>query len=315
MDLFFERTPLVEPISLDEAFLDVTATEHLFGGAVQIARDLKADVRSKLGLVISVGVATNKLCAKIGSDLRKPDGLVIVPAGTEAAFLAPLELQRLWGVGPKTREVLEGWGMRTIGDLARADVAVLEKRLGEHGRSIWERANGIDEGTVEPSMAPKSVGHEHTFDRDTLDVTTIESTLLRLSDGVGKRLRAQELRGKTVTLKLRVAPFETRTRQRTLPSATDDDLTIYKTGRQLLRDALADDRSAGRTSPVRLIGISLSGLEAGRQLGLFDHVRVTRLNAALDAVRARFGDDALDRASARDVKERRRFSGRREKRS
>jgi len=315
MDLFFERTPLVEPISLDEAFLDVTATEHLFGGAVQIAHGLKADVRSKCGLVLSVGVAANKLCAKIGSDLRKPDGLVIVPAGTEAAFLAPLELQRLWGVGPKTREVLEGWGMRTIGDLARSDVAALEKRLGEHGRSIWERANGIDEGTVEPSMAPKSVGHEHTFDHDTLDATTIESTLLRLSDGVGKRLRAQELRGKTVTLKLRVAPFETRTRQRTLPSATNDDLTIYKTGRKLLRDALAEDRSAGRTSPVRLIGISLSGLEAGRQLGLFDHVRVTRLNAALDAVRARFGDDALDRASARAVKERRRFSGRREKRS
>jgi DNA polymerase-4 len=265
--------------------------------------------------VLSVGVAANKLCAKIGSDLRKPDGLVIVPAGEEAAFLAPLELQRLWGVGPKTRELLESWGLRTIGDLARADVATLETRLGEHGRSIWERANGIDEGTVEPDMAPKSVGHEHTFDRDTLDANTIESTLLRLSEGVGKRLRAQELRGKTVTLKLRVAPFETRSRQRTLPSATDDDLTIYRIGRQLLRDALAQDKSGGRTSPVRLVGVSLSGLEAGRQLGLFDHARVTRLNAALDAVRKRFGDDALDRASARDVRERRRLSGRREKRS
>jgi DNA polymerase-4 len=315
MALFAERTPLVEPISLDEAFLDVTATEHLFGGAEQIARDLKADVRSKLGLVLSVGVATNKLCAKIGSDLRKPDGLVLVPAGGEAAFLAPLELQRLWGVGPKTRERLESWGMRTIGDLARADVATLDVRLGEHGRSIWERANGIDEGTVEPFMAPKSVGHEHTFDHDTLDTRTVESTLLRLSEGVGQRLRAQELRGKTVTLKLRVAPFETRSRQRTLAGATDDDLTIYRVGRQLLRDVLAEDRSAGRTSPVRLVGVSLSGLEAGRQLGLFDHARVTRLNAALDAVRARFGDDALDRASARNVIERRRFSGHREKRA
>jgi len=314
MALFFVRTPLVQPISLDEAFLDVTATEHLFGGAVQIAKDLKSEVRSQLGLVISVGVAANKLCAKIGSDLRKPDGLVIVPAGDEAAFLAPLELARLWGVGPKTRELLEGWGLRTIGDLAKTDVATLEARLGEHGRSIWERANGIDEGTVESYMAPKSVGHEHTFDRDTLDPTTVESTLLRLSEGVGKRLRAHELRGKTVTLKLRVAPFETRTRQRTLPSATDDDLTIYRVGRRLLRDALAEDKSGGRTSPVRLVGISLSGLEAARQLGLFDHARVTRLNAALDAVRAKFGDDALDRASARDVKERRRFSGFREKR-
>jgi DNA polymerase-4 len=314
MALFAERTPLVEPISLDEAFLDVTATEHLFGGAEQIARDLKADVRSKLGLVLSAGVATNKLCAKIGSDLRKPDGLVIVPAGGEKAFLAPLELQRLWGVGPKTRELLESWGLRTIGDLANAGLATLEERLGEHGRSIWERANGIDEGTVEPYLAPKSVGHEHTFEHDSLDSTLVESTLLRLSEGVGQRLRAQELRGKTVTLKLRVAPFETRTRQRTVAGATDDDLTIYRIARQLLRDALADDRANGRTSPVRLVGVSMSGLEAGRQLGLFDHARVTRLNAALDAVRARFGNEALDRASARDVKERRRFSGFREKR-
>jgi len=314
MALFFERTPLVEPISLDEAFLDVTATEHLFGGAVQIARDLKSDVRSKCGLVLSVGVAANKLCAKIGSDLRKPDGLVIVPAGTEAAFLAPLELQRLWGVGPKTRDLLEGWGLRTIGDLAHADIAMLDQRLGEHGRSIWERANGIDPGTVEPEMTPKSVGHEHTFDRNTLDPAVIEAMLLRLSGHVGTRLRAAELRGRTITLKLRVEPFETRTRQRTMASGTDDDLTIYKVGRRLLRDALAEDRANGRTSPVRLIGVSVSGLEAGRQLGLFDHVRTARLNAALDAVRARFGNEALDRASARDVKERRRFSGFRDKR-
>ena len=313
MGLFHERTPLVEPISLDEAFLDVTATEHLFGGAVAIARELKARVRSELGLVLSVGVATNKLCAKIGSDLRKPDGLVVVPPGEEAAFLAPLELARLWGVGPKTRELLEQWGMRTIGDLAAFDVTLLEARLGEHGRSIWERAHGIDEGTVEPAMAPKSVGHEHTFDRDTLDTRVVESTLLRLSEGVGKRLRAQELRGRTVTLKLRVAPFETRSRQRTLASATDDDLGIYRAARQLLRDALAEDRAAGRTSPVRLVGVSVSGLETGQQLGLFDHARVSRLNAALDAVRARFGEGALDRVSAREGTERRRFSGHREK--
>jgi DNA polymerase-4 len=313
MAQYLERTPLVEPISLDEAFLDVTATEHLFGGAVRIARDLKADVRSKCGLVLSVGVATNKLCAKIGSDLRKPDGLVVVPAGEEAAFLAPLELARLWGVGPKTREVLEGWGLKTIGDLARSDLAVLEERLGEHGRAIWERANGVDEGTVESYMEPKSVGHEHTFDRNTLDPGVIESTLLRLAEGVGQRLRAAQLRGKTVTLKVRVAPFETRTRQRTLSSATDDDLTVFKTGRQLLREVLAEDRENGRASPVRLVGVSVHGLEAGRQLGLFDHVRTARLNAALDAVRERFGDKALDRASARSS-ERRRFGGQRLKR-
>ncbi|HEY6959136.1 MAG TPA: DNA polymerase IV [Candidatus Limnocylindria bacterium] len=314
MALFAERTPLVQPISLDEAFLDVTATEHLFGGAVAIAKALKADVRSQLGLVLSVGVATNKLCAKIGSDLRKPDGLVIVAAGEEEAFLAPLELARLWGVGPKTRELLEGWGMRTIGDLARSDVSTLESRLGEHGRAIWERAHGIDDDDVEPDMAPKSIGHEHTFDRNTLERATIEGTLLRLSEGVGRRLRAHDLRGRTITVKLRVAPFDTRSRQRTLATATDDDLTIYRTALDLLREALAEDRDAGRTSPVRLIGVSASGLESGQQLGLFDHARVTRLNVALDAVREKFGDSALDRASAKDVKERRRFSDHRERR-
>src|SRR5881397_818998 len=133
-----EVTPLVAPISLDEAFLDVTATEHLFGGAVEIARGLKADAHAKLGLVLSVGVAANKLCAKIGSDLRKPDGLVIVPPGGEAAFLAPLAIERLWGVGPRTREVLAGWGITTIGALAAFDREALETRLGEFGVAIWE---------------------------------------------------------------------------------------------------------------------------------------------------------------------------------
>jgi len=311
MAIFAERTPLVEPISLDEAFLDVTATEHLFGGAVEMAREIKRAVRSTCGLVVSVGVATNKLCAKVGSDLRKPDGLVIVPAGGEAAFLAPLPLERLWGVGPKTREVLAGWDLRTIGQLARFDRTALETRLGDHGSAIWERANGIDDAPVASEHVPKSVGHSHTFDENTLDPAKIESTLLLLSEGVGRRLREHALRGRTITMTLRVAPFETRTRQRTLGDATNDDLTIYRIARQLLRAALTEDREGGRTSPVRLIGVSVSGLSEGEQLGLFEAARHARLNAALDAVRARFGKDALDRASAREVHERRRFSGHR----
>ena len=309
MALFAEYTPLVQPISLDEAFLDVSGTAHLFGGPVAIARSLKRLVREKLGLVLSVGVATNKLCAKIGSDLRKPDGLVVVPPGGEAAFLAPLPLGRLWGVGPRTREVLEGWGLGTIGDLAAFDVAAIEAHFGAHGTAIAERAHGIDDDTVEPMEAAKSIGHEHTFDRDTLDPTYVERMLLRLSEGVGKRLRAASVRARTITLKLRVAPFETRTRQRTLAEPTDDDLTVFRVARSLLRDALREDREAGRVSPVRLVGVSTSGLVAGQQLGLFDAARASRLNAALDAVRSRFGDEALDRASARDG-ERRRFSDR-----
>ena len=311
MALFSERTPLVQPISLDEAFLDITATLRLFGGAEAIARELKRAVREELGLVLSVGIATNKLCAKIGSDLRKPDGLVIVPPGAEAAFLAPLPLARLWGVGPKTRTVLEDLGMRTIGDLAAAAPAHLETRFGEHGRSIWERANGIDGSAVEPEMEAKSVGHEYTFERDTGDLAQVEATLLRLAEGVGRRLRAGNARARTITLKLRVAPFETRSRQRTLAEPTADDLRLYEIARTLLRTALAADRAGGRAAPVRLVGISASGLEAGEQLGLFEGARAARLNAALDAVRDRFGDTALDRASAKETTDRKRLSDRR----
>ncbi len=313
MALFAERTPLVEPISLDEAFLDVTGTAHLFGGAEACGRGLKRDVREKVGLVLSVGLASNKLCAKVASDLRKPDGFVIVPRGEEAAFLAPLPLKRLWGVGPKTQHVLEDLGMRTIGDLAQADPALLEARLGEHGATIQQRARGNDddrEVVAEPGD-PKSIGHAHTFDRDTLDRAQLENTLLRLSEGVGGRLRKHELRGRTVTLQLRVAPFETRTRQRTLAEPTADDLRIYETARSLLREALAADRDAGRVSPVRLVGVTASGLVGGEQLHLFTGARVSRLNAAMDAVRSRFGDDALDRASAREASSRRRLSDRR----
>jgi len=313
MALFAERTPLVEPISLDEAFLDVTGTAHLFGGAEACARDLKRAVREQVGLVLSFGMASNKLCAKVASDLRKPDGFVIVPRGGEAAFLAPLPLSRLWGVGPKTRAVLEDLGMRTIGDLANADPALLEARLGEHGSTIAQRAKGIDEDreVVADPGDPKSIGHAHTFDRNTLDRAQIESTLLRLAEGVGRRLRKHELRGRTVELQLRVAPFETRTRQRTLAEPTSDDLAIFETARALLRDALAADLEAGRVSPVRLVGVTMSGLVGGEQLDLFTGARMSRLNAALDAVRSRFGDDALDRASAREAKGRRRLSDRR----
>ena len=313
MALFALRTPLVEPISLDEAFLDITGTAHLFGGAEKCGRDLKREVLEQVGLVLSVGLASNKLCAKVASDLRKPDGFVVVPRGGEAAFLAPLPLKRLWGVGPKTQQVLEDLGMRTIGDLAAADPALLEARLGEHGSTIRQRAQGVDEDREvlgEPAV-PKSIGHAHTFDRDTLDRAQLENTLLRLSEGVGRRLRKHALRGRTITLQLRVAPFETRTRQRTLTDPTSDDLTIYETARSLLREALATDRQAGRVSPVRLVGVTASGLGGGEQLDLFTGARVSRLNAAMDAVRSRFGDEALARASAREATSRRRLSDRR----
>ena len=306
MALFDEYTPLVEPISLDEAFLDVTESIALFGEPEQIGRTLKARVRAELGLVLSVGVAANKLCAKIGSELGKPDGFIVVVAGEEAAFLAPLEVGRLWGVGERTRETLQGWGIRTIGDLAALDVRRLESHLGAFGRALWERAHGLDPDPVVPREAAKSVGHERTFDKDEDDDDRAEATLLHLIESVASRLRASRCRGRCVTLKLRLTPFETLTRQRSFDEATDDARRIFDAARALFRDERKTDR---RT--IRLIGVSVSALEhadLGRQLSLFDDDRRDRLNAAIDAVRARHGDSAIEPATTRDADRRRRFS-------
>lgn len=305
MVAFAEYTPLVEPISLDEAFLDVTGSERLFGDAEDIGRALKARVRADLGLVLSVGVATNKLCAKVASDLHKPDGFVVVPRGQEAEFLGPLPLRRLWGVGEKTQAVLEAWGLRSIGDLAALDPARLEGHFGAFGRALWERAHGLDPDPVVPREAPKSVGHEHTFDRDETDDARVEATLLRLAEDVGGRLRRGGFRGECITLKLRLAPFVTLTRQRTV-ATTDDARRIYGLARELYRRERRSDRR-----PVRLVGVSVSKLEnaeLGRQLALFSDERRERLNVALDAVREKHGDSAIEPAAAREGDRRRRFS-------
>ena len=308
MSFFDEYTPLVEPISLDEAFLDVTGSERLFGAATEIGRTLKQRVRSELGLVLSVGVATNKLCAKIASDLGKPDGFVVVPDGGEAAFLEPLEVRRLWGVGERTRETLAAWGLRTIGDLARLDVRRLETHFGAFGRALWERAHGLDPDPVVARERAKSVGHEHTFDRDEDDDARVEATLLRLAEGVASRLRAGRARGRRVTLKLRLTPFDTLTRQRSFEEATDDAQHIFNAARDLFRHERKTDRRS-----VRLVGVSASALEhaeLGTQLSLFDDGRRRRLNAAIDAVRSRHGDDAIEAATAHEGERRRRFSDR-----
>lgn len=308
MALFDEYTPLVEPISLDEAFLDVTESLALFGDAERIGRELKTRVRAEVGLVLSVGVATNKLCAKVGSELGKPDGFVVVAPGGEAAFLEPLELGRLWGVGERTRETLAGWGLRTIGELARLDVSRLESQLGAFGRALWERAQGLDPDVVVRREAAKSVGHERTFDQDEQDDARVEATLLHLTESVASRLRASGTRGRCVTLKLRLQPFDTMTRQRSFDDATDDARRIFAVARDLFRHARNSDRR-----PVRLVGVSVSALEhaeLGRQLSLFDDDRRDRLNAAVDAVRSRHGAAAIEPATTREADRRRRFSDR-----
>jgi DNA polymerase-4 len=284
-------TPLVEPISIDEAFMDVTASRALFGDGEAIARRIKAVIHEEVGLTASVGVAATKLVAKIASDLRKPDGLVVVPPGSEAAFLDPLPISRLWGVGPQTAAALTDYGVRTIGDLARLDPDVLVRRFGQHGASLVDRAHGVDPDPVDEGDAAKSIGHEHTFDIDTSDPEVIERTLLGMADGVAGRLRASGVKASTVTVKVRDSSFRTVTRQRTLREPTDLTEPIWRTAVELARPEIRGKR-------IRLVGVTASHLDGAEQLGLFgtEDPRQRRAVEAADAIRRRWGERAVTRA-------------------
>ncbi len=284
-------TPQVEPISIDEAFLDVTGSAALFGDGPAIARQIKHDVRAEVGLTASVGVASTKLVAKIASDLRKPDGLVVVAPGDEATFLAPLPISRLWGVGEKTARVLADYSVRTIGDLAALPPDLIERRFGKHGASLVERARGIDPDPVHEGDPAKSVGHEHTFDVDTSDPETIERTLLGMADGVAARLRSAGVRASTVTVKVRDSSFRTITRQRTLPEPTDMTEPIFRAALELARPEVRGIR-------VRLLGVTASNLGEREQLSLFETAEPRRRLAieAADALRHRYGEGTVTRA-------------------
>jgi DNA polymerase IV len=296
MEVLRRFTPRIEQISIDEAFLDVAGSEALFGSPQEIAARIKADVRAEVQLTVSVGVASTKLVAKIASDLRKPDGLVVVPVGEEEAFLAPLPISRLWGVGGQTRAALSEYGVRTIGDLARLEPELLVRRLGKHGGTLVERARGIDASPVGGDVAAKSVSHEHTFDVDTSDVEVIERTLLALAEGVGARLRAGGVRGSTVQIKLRDASFATITRQRTLPEPTDLAGPIWRTALALVRPEL-------RGRKIRLVGVGVHGIGEQSQLGLFarEDDRQRRVTQAADELRHKYGDRAVTRARLLDT--------------
>ena len=284
-------TPLVEPISIDEAFLDVSGSKLLFGDGVAIGRRIKDEVKATVDLTISVGVATTKLVAKVASDLEKPDGLVVVLPGDEATFLAPLEIRRLWGVGQKSAAVLREYGVRTIGDLAALPDDLLIRRFGKHGASLAQRARGIDDDTVGDRDSAKSIGHEHTFDVDTSDREIIERTLLGMSEGVAGRLRDSGVRASTITVKIRDTTFRTITRQRTLPEPTDLTDPIFRTALELARPEVRGLR-------IRLLGVTASGIGEREQLSLFgaDDPRRRKLTEAADDVRHRFGERAITRA-------------------
>lgn len=296
-DVFAAYTDLVEPLGIDEAFLDVTASRRLFGEGPALARRLKDDVRDATGLTASVGVAAAKFVAKIASDLRKPDGLVVVEPGTEADFLAPLPVRRLWGAGPKALEKLRALGCTTIGDVAALDPEVLTRRFGDSlGGRFHRLANGIDARRVHTGREQKSLGKETTFDEDLTDRAVVERTLLGLCEGVAAACRRKAIAGTTVTVKLRFRGFDTVTRQTGVPAPADTVEAIWPVARELFRTA---DR---RGAAIRLVGVTLSGFdgEPATQLGMFEPAGppADRVVAeAVDRLRERFGRDSVRRAA------------------
>jgi DNA polymerase-4 len=293
-----EYTDLLEPLSIDEAFLDVTASRRLFGPAAEIGRTLKARIRSELGLVASIGLAPNKFVAKVGSDLGKPDGFVVVMPGGEREFLDPLPISRLWGVGPKTEVRLHQMGFQTIGQIARARVEDLEGVLGQGGRDLWDLANGRDDRPVVPEQEAKSIGAEHTFSEDTDDRALIRRTMLDLADRVGRRLRREGVLAGGVTLKFRDHTFHTVTRAVILDHPTDVSDDIFREAWRLL------DRVEWRGRRVRLVGVTAGRLSSDvatseGQLPLFPQRPDPRRDLArtVDRIRDRFGGEAITRAS------------------
>ncbi len=257
MAIFRSVTPLVEPLSLDEAFLDVTGRHREYGGAKGLAEYLKREIKRQTGLTVSIGVGTNKTVAKIASDKEKPDGLVVVPPGTEAQFLAPLPVRALWGVGPKSEKVLIAAGFRTVGDIAVAPPGHFETLFGSRGRELREMASGNDDRAVITEYERKSVGAENTFPKDLPDGPELREEMARVAAHVAERLRNSGARARTIAIKLRYHNFRTITRQSSRPEPTDDEAEIAATANALL-DAVVE---AG--DKFRLLGIHASNLGEG----------------------------------------------------
>ena len=295
MAIFRRATPIIEPLSLDEAFLDVTQRTESGSTPEAIARWIKGTVRAETGLTVSCGVATTKSVAKIASDRDKPDGLTVVLPGSEAAFLAPLPIGDLWGVGPKTAQRLRAADVHTVQDLAQRPLAWLIDRFGVRGAWFHRLARGEDDRAVETNREAKSVSSETTFAEDVGDYDELEAVVRRLSGGVARRLQRGRLQGKTVQIKMRLSDFTTFTRQRTLPLYTDDASEIEAAAAQLLRDHW---KPAHR---YRLVGVGISSLEQGQvssQLFLFERASPgaddsEELEATVDSLREQYGEDVI----------------------
>lgn len=297
--IFSRVTPLVQSVSLDEAFLDVTACQRLHGDPVTIAKRIRASIKKETGLTASVGVASCRFVAKIASDLDKPDGLTIIPEKEMLDRLAPLPVAKIWGVGPVTNRRLAALGIETIGQLREWPVEALEAELGQTGVDLYSLSHGSDDSPVVSEEDEKSVSHETTFSTDILDMEYLESTLREQADKVSTRLRKYGLAGRVVFIKLRYLDFTTVTRRKTLPSSTNLSDIIFREAR-----ALIIERTETGKRPVRLIGVGVAGFgePKSRQGDLFSIAadnteKIDRLERTVDTIREKLGKSAIQRAS------------------
>lgn len=294
-DVFEEFTPAIEPISIDEAFLDMTGCMHFWSSSNEAAQRLRATIAQRTrGLTASVGIAPNKMVAKIASDDCKPDGLLEIFPERLLEYLHPLPVKKLWGIGPRTEEVLNRMGIFKVGDIAAADPQRLSSRLGIHGLHLYELAQGHDEREVIAQDEVKSVSNEETFDQDVRDRELVCSALLRLSEKVSQRLRESRLKGKTLTLKVRLRGFKTYSHAFGFGVRTNHADTIYKKAKELFLAHYGDE------AYIRLVGVRLSNFDDGYlQDDLFqgqEDKKAEQVHQALDLIKQKFGDDAIRRA-------------------
>lgn len=297
MDILSTLSPLVEQISIDEAFVDITGTESLHGPPVLLCRKVKQTVRDRTSLTCSIGVAPNKFLAKIASDMNKPDGLTIVEPGDIPAFLNALPIHRIPGVGAKTAKSFKELGVEVASDVLRLPLSFWVKRLGKYGAVLYDKAQGIDSSPVVPYSEPKSVSAEDTFRADTDDVCELEKWLLIQAEGVGKELREDGRRGRTITLKAKFSDFKTVTRSRTLNEPTDSTEVIFRVASRLLRELNISKK-------LRLIGVGVSNLASPlRQRNMFSDAASEKgesLDRAMDEIRKKYGEQVLKRGRVFD---------------